>query len=58
MPERSEEWRIKQSVAHLGKPSPNKGKRFSLESKRKMSEAHKKLVGEKFLWLITSKNKA
>ena len=47
MPERSEEWRIKQSIAHLGKPSPNKGKKFSLESRRKMSEAHKKLVGEK-----------
>jgi len=47
MPERSEEWRVKLSIANLGKQSPNKGKKFSLESRRKMSEAHKKLVGEK-----------
>ena len=43
----SDETRKKLSISHKGKPSAFKGKHHSEESRRKLSEAQKKYVGEK-----------
>jgi group I intron endonuclease len=40
----TEEWRRKQSLAHKGRVSPNKGKTASLETREKISLSHKGLI--------------
>jgi len=46
LPPRSEEYRIKQSISHMGKPSPRKGVALSEKTKKKISES-----GSKANWI-------